>query len=93
MVMAIAGQKTVREIERDHEECEGCSARHKPVYSYLGQVGEPIVCSKRCFEKALVIRFGGVREPTTSQLKIVRGRRAARFMGGNVVPIVKRKAG
>ena len=63
-----AGLDTYREREYDHEECEGCGRRDKPVYSYLGKDGEPIVCNKRiCWDLAMIKRFGGVRKHTKEQ--------------------------
>jgi len=72
MQVKIAGQKTIREREHDHEECEGCKRRNKPVFSYFGRDGEPIVCSKRCLEIAMVARIGGVRTPTVEQAAEIR---------------------
>ena len=88
MAVRIADQPTIRELERDHEECEGCGRRDKPVFSYLGRDGEPIVCSKACFERALVLRFGGVRKPTRAQAAVMREREAAKTTKTGIATVV-----
>lgn len=91
MIMSIAGLTTVRELMRDHQQCEGCGSRNKPVYTYLGKDDEPIVCSKACFSLAIVKRFGGVRKPTAEQLAEASGAHSS-AKSAKVIPL-RRKAG
>lgn len=101
VVMKFGGELTVRERAWDHVECEGCGSCDKPVYTYLGQPGEPVVCSQLCFHKAISARFGGIRKPTRSQLDFYRARKAARLARsrekqkgtGIVLPMRRRKVG